>query len=110
MVVGPAERVSGAGNIRQSLAGGLRERKGDADVAAMFEHQVGKIVGRDSVIWLDLQCFLVKLLSLLPVAARFHQAAEVNISPEVAWIALKCALIVRNCLIHRSLRDFSTGQ
>src|SRR6516225_5970851 len=51
-IVRPAERVGGVRQVWQPFATGLREAQGHVDVAAVFEKQVGQIVGGQWLVWL----------------------------------------------------------
>ena len=75
LVVGPAESVGGVRRIRHSFAADLRQGKRDVDIATVFQHQVSQIVSRQSIIWLNLQRLFIQIFGLLPLIARFEQAA-----------------------------------
>jgi hypothetical protein len=74
LVVGPTESVGEIRLISHSLAADLRQGKRDVDFAAVFQHQVGKIVRGQSIIRLALVRLLVQILGLFPLIACFEQA------------------------------------
>src|SRR5579859_8303993 len=79
IVISPAKGVSGAGDVWQAPSARLCERDSDVDVAAVVEHQICKVVRGKRIIRLHLQCLLVKLFSMLPIAPPLQQTGKRDI-------------------------------
>jgi hypothetical protein len=88
IVVRPAEHVGGVRKIGQTSASGLGERKSDVDVAAVFERQIGKVVGRQRIIGLNLQRFLILVFRLLPLARSRSVSSMISINPGESWFPI----------------------
>src|SRR5215472_14520504 len=76
MIVGPAEGIGRTWKIGEAAPSSLSEGKSDIDVAPVFQHQVGKIIGGDGIIGLNPQCPLILVLGLLPIAAIFEKGSH----------------------------------
>ena len=85
-------------------------RERDVNVASLLQHHVGEIVGRNRVIRLDCQSFLVILLSRIPFLFGFVELANQNIEADVAGIILQRLLVRGNCLIGVTFRSLYLAQ
>lgn len=98
-VISPAESVSGKCLIGQALACRLRERKRYVQVAAVLEHDIGKIICSQSVVRLDFQSFSVGFLGLLPTLVCLKRTAQAGVKASVAGILLNGLLVGGDGLI-----------
>ena len=88
LVIGPAQSVGGIGTVGHQAARGLREGDGDIDISASLQHDVGKIVGGDGIVGLNLESFLVHALGPIPVLLAFIQFAEQDVERDFSGVVL----------------------
>jgi len=74
--VGPGQGIGGIRGVGHSAAGDLCQAQSHVEVTAVFEEQIGKIVGREGVVGLHRESLLVGGLGLLPIAFAFVKRAK----------------------------------
>ena len=108
-VVGPGERIGGAGIVGHAAVGGLGERQSDVEIAVAADHEVREIVGGDGLIGLDFECGLVVVLGGVLVAARLLEGAEDGVCLGVARVRLEPILPGVDGFAGVAVRDLGAG-
>ena len=97
------------GSAGEATTSGLSQRQCYVEIASMFKHEVGQVVGRRRVVRLKGERFLVEVLGLLPIPPRIVECGETNIKLDIAWSQLDRTLIACNSLLDITFRNLEFG-
>ena len=100
LIVCPAESIGGVREVWHAAACGVRQIKSYVDISAMFEHQIGEIVGSERMIGRDAERLLVHTLGVIPVLLRFIEFPGKDVEIDLPWIVFDGLLVEGECLVH----------